>query len=48
MEDKVFATLEYDKIKGKLKEYCSSKMGMQKVDEMFPIDDIDQINHLQE
>ena len=46
MEDKVFATLEYDKIKELLKGYCSSSLGIEKVDEIYPLEDLDEINHL--
>lgn len=46
MDDKVFITLEYNKIKGKLAGYCQSSLCREAVEKIEPLDDIKTINTL--
>lgn len=48
MNTKVLKTLEFDKIKSLLKEYAVSSMGKDKVDNLVPLKDIDDISYLQQ
>ena len=48
MNQKVFKTLEYNKILEKLSSYASSEENKKKCLKLKPLTDIDKINHLQQ